>query len=484
MKGRAWAKNELPTADPQWAPAAIKISLKTDQEIEVKVSYQSSPEEQKGEQLYEVDLYGFVPEQLTASETGVYSHLQQIVRLHTPQVALESLGREDGGGYLPPHLVADLQRRLARPARDMQSKDVTALASTATASFNQTLRLYACVYRTALRRLTKELIGQLKAEKQVAKQLPITVAATSAPGQGAHLPPPPSQLPQWPLLSEQVTAIDFGIRAVLARFQQVCDVPALLDLPEDVQQAVSLIEEFLIFESDRSLMKLLSAMDKCLLINQATPPGAPLLHAADGGDVDESTPAPQQSVRAVQRAVSGISELRLARTLVGQTILDLEADLDAKGMEGSILRPDDDRLNELFTYHQKVLKRNVRRAVSLSPSESKPSFWFADLIGSIVSGFAMFLAVLSILLAQAITGSMRYTVVFAVILIAGYIIKDRIKEWGKRYLEAIGKPLGVRFPDRIRHLRAYEGTVCISPPLRDQGVLRGCPSRRMVVKRK
>lgn len=78
----------------------------------------------------------------------------------------------------------------------------------------------------------------------------------------------------------------------------------------------------------------------------------------------------------------------------------LQADLDAKGMEGSILRPDDDRLNELFTYHQKVLKRNVRRAVSLSPSESKPSFWFADLIGSIVSGFAMFLAVLSILLAQ------------------------------------------------------------------------------------
>lgn len=33
---------------------------------------------------------------------------------------------------------------------------------------------------------------------------------------------------------------------------------------------------------------------------------------------------------------------------------------------------------------------------------------------------------------QAITGSTRYTVVFAVILIAGYIIKDRIKEWGKR----------------------------------------------------
>lgn len=47
-----------------------------------------------------------------------------------------------------------------------------------------------------------------------------------------------------------------------------------------------------------------------------------------------------------------------------------------------------------------MLKRNVRRAVSLSPSETRPSLWFADLFGSIVSGFAMFLAVLSIVLAQ------------------------------------------------------------------------------------
>lgn len=41
MKGRAWAKNELPTADPQWAPAAIKISLKTDQEIGTDLSTNS-----------------------------------------------------------------------------------------------------------------------------------------------------------------------------------------------------------------------------------------------------------------------------------------------------------------------------------------------------------------------------------------------------------------------------------------------------------
>ncbi len=49
------------------------------------MAYKSGPDGQQGEQLYEVDMYGFVPEQLTASETGVYSHLQQVVRLHTPQ---------------------------------------------------------------------------------------------------------------------------------------------------------------------------------------------------------------------------------------------------------------------------------------------------------------------------------------------------------------------------------------------------------------
>lgn len=47
-----------------------------------------------------------------------------------------------------------------------------------------------------------------------------------------------------------------------------------------------------------------------------------------------------------------------------------------------------------------VLKRHVRSGVSISLSSSTPSFWFADLIGALVSAFAMFLAVLSIVLAQ------------------------------------------------------------------------------------
>ena len=34
----------------------------------------------------------------------------------------------------------------------------------------------------------------------------------------------------------------------------------------------------------------------------------------------------------------------------------------------------------------------------------------------------------------------------------------------RRYLQAVGKPLGVRFPDRIRHLKRYDGMVRRPPP--------------------
>jgi hypothetical protein len=37
-------------------------------------------------QQYIVNVYGFVPEQLTASEISIYPHLAQVMRLHTPVV--------------------------------------------------------------------------------------------------------------------------------------------------------------------------------------------------------------------------------------------------------------------------------------------------------------------------------------------------------------------------------------------------------------
>ena len=39
-------------------------------------------------------------------------------------------------------------------------------------------------------------------------------------------------------------------------------------------------------------------------------------------------------------------------------------------------------------------------------------------------------------------------------------LQDRMKEWGKRYLEPFGSAIGIRFPDRIRKLHDYTGKVC------------------------
>ncbi len=46
--------------------------------------------------------------------------------------------------------------------------------------------------------------------------------------------------------------------------------------------------------------------------------------------------------------------------------------------------------------------------------------------------------------------------------IVGYVIKDRMKELGKRYLVPIGEGIGVRFPDRIRKLHDFRGKAHMS----------------------
>ena len=45
--------------------------------------------------------------------------------------------------------------------------------------------------------------------------------------------------------------------------------------------------------------------------------------------------------------------------------------------------------------------------------------------------------------------AVQWGVIYIVIIIVGYIIKDRLKEWGKRYLQPVAEWFGLSFPDRI-----------------------------------
>lgn len=51
--------------------------------------------------------------------------------------------------------------------------------------------------------------------------------------------------------------------------------------------------------------------------------------------------------------------------------------------------------------------------------------WFDDLVGSIVAAVAMGIACATIVFAQAATRTTRYTLVFCIILILGYVVKVR-----------------------------------------------------------
>lgn len=490
LRARQW---ELPVssddAQPQWAPASVKWGVKTAHQLEAKVSYHSGPQT-RDQQVYSVSMFVFVPEQLAAVSDDLYNHLTQDVRLHTPKVSLTSLREADG----PLDAVeAQLQKLLKGDADVLPAKELAPIVR----SVIQGLRLYACVFRSSLRRAGKQLQSELK----------------DCSMQGMDI------------VSKGVAALVFDVCRVLKRFDQVGKTFSLPQLPEELQEEFALVDEFLLFEADRALMKLLRRLDKRLSGSEESqrpslaggaadllqvperpdsatmkrslselarsaralalaqhagpqPPPPRTLQPADGKEQGQqhipalkpgSLAAPQQLQQPLAAKPSGSSQVHLggcgsqqlqqARHTLGSAIIALEDARSAQGYWDSIIKENDEHQNEMFTYRLKLLKRNVRQAVRLAPKTERPSMWFADLVGASVAAAAMAVACATIVFAQVATKGTRYTLVFSIILIVGYVVKDRMKEWGKRYLEPFGSSLGVRFPDRIRKLYDYTGRV-------------------------
>ena len=71
----------------------------------------------------------------------------------------------------------------------------------------------------------------------------------------------------------------------------------------------------------------------------------------------------------------------------------------------------------------------------------------ADLVGMTVAGLAMCLAVGAIYVATRFTRN-QLSGAYVTIIVVGYMLKDRMKEWGKRYLQPAATKFGFEFPDR------------------------------------
>ncbi|PIE20353.1 MAG: hypothetical protein CSA66_00565 [Proteobacteria bacterium] len=104
--------------------------------------------------------------------------------------------------------------------------------------------------------------------------------------------------------------------------------------------------------------------------------------------------------------------------------------------------------NEALPFRRRLLKR-ITSSVLFLDSEYEPGGELQrDLIAGVAAAAAMLFAVLVAIWAQVHWGALSAT--FAAVMVVAYIVKDRIKERGKRYL---GRRLAGRLPDYVVKVR-------------------------------
>lgn len=124
-----------------------------------------------------------------------------------------------------------------------------------------------------------------------------------------------------------------------------------------------------------------------------------------------------------------------------------------RGYLESILVPNAPSRNEAYTNCIKCLKHNARAAVMLKPELLPQSFLLADLVGMVIAGLAMCIACGAIFVATQFSRN-QLSGVYVTIIVVGYMLKDRLKEWGKRYLQPSAMKFGFEFPDRTVKVRS------------------------------
>lgn len=112
----------------------------------------------------------------------------------------------------------------------------------------------------------------------------------------------------------------------------------------------------------------------------------------------------------------------------------------------------EDAENEVLTHRRRVLKRTVASSLYLDLLHERPGRYLQDVIGMVAAAAAMLFAVYVTIEAQEAWPDFGGP--FIAVAVVSYMIKDRIKEWGKRYL---AKPLRRFLPDHVVKVVDSEG---------------------------
>jgi len=106
--------------------------------------------------------------------------------------------------------------------------------------------------------------------------------------------------------------------------------------------------------------------------------------------------------------------------------------------------------NEQYIHRYKELKYYFFSTLYLGTESRKHSLMFTDFVGMLAAGLAMLVSLLIMWVTELNLG--KFSVQVFLILVFGYVLKDRIKEWGKRYIIPL-----LKVPYRITDLKVLHG---------------------------
>ncbi len=116
----------------------------------------------------------------------------------------------------------------------------------------------------------------------------------------------------------------------------------------------------------------------------------------------------------------------------------------------SVVKPGKE--NEHFPYHRRVLKRSVRSVLYFKIRQNDAQIRMtSDLIGMVAAAIAMLFAVTASLWVQVAWSN---TWPFVIAMVVSYMIKDRLKEWGRHYL---GRRARRWMPDMVSDIQDMRG---------------------------
>eukprot|EP00891_Asterochloris_glomerata_P002715 jgi/Astpho2/2715/fgenesh1_pg.00050_%23_29_t len=405
------------------------------------------------------DVFSFFPEELEAVATNFYTDLWQAVRMHTPKTSLKAMSADE-------QAVAAMQQEIEAVIDAHAEKSETLEQDINTAARH--LRLQACCFRRSVRKASQQVIHSLRR------------AGREHPG--------------WSAEQQEGSAA----QAVQLLVGETCQVIA--NLQEEVWL---LVHEFLLAEAERALLKLLRDLDKAFAPGQAwgqqSEPlsGMPSRQSTLDAEVGAATaaaaaaargslelqPEPQRVLRislldadhegrelehisihtgqqeAVHHHVPTLATIEEQHSRhVEPPVSSLQRERLSLGFTESVLMAGDPNNNEKFTNRIKILKHNARAAVTLHHQVRPPSTLAADTFGMVWAAIAMVVAVGTVYAASYLGAGTNprnqarcaghFAAPYLAIIVVGYVLKDRIKEWGKRYLQPLAGWFGVDFPDR------------------------------------